>query len=154
MLLIKAPGGALVPADDLTRAALAKFKTGQGVSATIKRARRIQFHRKAFALFQLAFDAWEPAQMHYKGEPVGKSFDRFRKDLLILAGHYTTSVNLKGEVRLEAKSISFAALDEAEFDRIYRSVLNVVWDKVLCHVAGYHSTEQIDALVNELMGFE
>ena len=33
--------------------------------------RNVKFHRKAFSLFKLAFDVWEPVTpLEYKGQPV------------------------------------------------------------------------------------
>ena len=100
LVLVKTPGGALAPADEEARALVEKLKAGQGVRATIKRARNVRFHRKAFALFKLAFDVWEPeTPQTYKGEAVSKDFDRFRKDMTILAGFYKAVYNARGEVR-------------------------------------------------------
>ncbi len=93
--------------DEEARALVEKLKAGQGVRATIKRARNVHFRRKAFALFKLAFDVWEPeTNQTYKGEAVSKDFDRFRKDMTILAGFSKAVYNARGEVRLEAESLS------------------------------------------------
>ncbi len=155
IVLMKTPGGALVPVDDEGRELIAKLKTGQGVKAKVVRARNPAFHRKVMALFNLAYGAWNPKDLPvWKGETVRPSFDRFRKDLTVLAGHYTATANLKGEVRLEAKSLAFANMDEDEFQQVYAGVLNVVWDRVLKHVAGYASPDDVERVVNELLAFD
>ena len=100
LVLVKTPGGALAPVDEEARALVEKLKTGQGVRASIKRARNVRFHRKAFALFKLAFDSWEPeTPQTYKGEAVSKDFDRFRKDMTILAGVHCRTGSLEASPR-------------------------------------------------------
>ena len=149
----KTPGGALAPADSETVAFLATLKFGQGVRADVKRARDIQKHRRMFALFNFAFDLWDAPQLEYEGQPVAKNFDRFRKDVTILAGFYDAVTNLRGEVRLEAKSLAFHNMGEEEFQRVYRAVLGVVWERIL-KAKGYESQEKVDAIVQELLRFE
>jgi len=153
-LLVKTPNGALAPADDVARTLVDKLKAGQGVRATVRRARNVKFHRLAFALFKLAFDAWEPVTpLEYKGLPVAKDFDRFRKDMTILAGFYKPVYNVRGELRLEAESLSFASMDEERFEAVFRAVLTVVWERVLESV-GYASEAEVERVINELLRFE
>lgn len=154
MVLVKTPGGALAPADEESRALVDRLKTGQGVRASIKRARNVRFHRKAFALFKLAFDSWEPeTPQSYKGEAVSKDFDRFRKDMTILAGFYRAVYNARGEVRLEAESLSFANMDEGRFEKVFRAVLTVVWNRVLRNF-GYETEGDVERVIEELMRFD
>jgi len=153
-VLVKTPNGALAPADESARALMDKIKAGQGVRATVRRVRNVKFHRKAFALFKLAFDAWKPVSpLEYKGLPVAKDFDRFRKDMTILAGFYKPVYNVRGELRLEAESLSFASMDEERFEQVFRAVLTVVWERVLKSV-GYASEDEVERVVNELLRFE
>lgn len=152
ILLTKALNGALQAADEGSLGLLAKIKTGELVRAEIKRVRNPRFHRKAFALFKLAYDHWEPSKgLEYKGQPVAKDFDRFRKELLILAGFYKAVYSTNGEIRLEAQSISFGAMDDARFEKVYRAVLDVVWRKIL---TTYKDAADIDRVVEQLLGFE
>lgn len=153
IVLTKTPAGALVPMDEQARSYIAKLKTGKSVKVTIRRARNLFFHRKGFALFKLAFDAWEPQKLQYRGEIVTKDFDRFRKDITIIAGFYTPVYNARGEVRLEAESLSFVSMDEERFDEVYRAVLNVVWARVLKN-AGYESEAEVNRVIEELLRFE
>ena len=154
LVLVKTPGGALAPVDEESRALVDRIKTGQGVRASIKRARNLQFHRKAFALFKLAFDSWEPkTPQSYKGEAVSKDFDRFRKDMTILAGFYRAVYNARGEVRLEAESLSFASMDEGRFEKVFRAVLTVVWNRVLRNL-GYETEGDVERVIEELMRFD
>lgn len=149
LVLTKAPNGALVPADPQAADYIAKLKMGAGIRATVKQQRNPRFHRKYFALLNLAFDAWEPAATTYKGQVVGKNFDQFRNDIACLAGFYEMAVNLRGETRLTAKSISFANMGQDEFDDLYNATVNVI----LKHVLTAYDREQLDAVMDRLMGF-
>lgn len=152
IMLTKSLNGALQAANDESLGILFKIKIGELVRADIKRVRNPRFHRKAFALFKLAFEHWEPSEaLEYKGQPVAKDFDRFRKELLILAGFYKAVYSTNGEVRLEAQSISFGAMDDARFEQVYKAVLGVVWRKIL---TTYKDTAEIDRVVEQLLGFE
>lgn len=131
--MIRQPGGALVPATDEDAEALRKIKAGAAVRVEVRQIRNYKFLQKWFTLAKYAFDLWVervPAK-EYKGQPVKPNFDRFRKDLIILAGHYDATFNAKGEIRLEAKSISFASMSEEEFDKLYSDTIDVVLQKIL-----------------------
>lgn len=149
LVLTKAPGGALIPVDPQAVEFIGKLKLGQGVTAAIKRHRNPAFHRKFFALLNLAYDAWEPTVATYKGQVVGKNFDQFRNDVLCLAGHFEMAVNLRGETRVTAKSISFGAMDQDEFESVYNSVANVILQRILTN----YSRDDLDAVIDRLMGF-
>jgi hypothetical protein len=54
---------------------------------------------------------------------VQKNFDQFRKDLTILAGYYESTINLRGEVRLIAKSLNFSAMGQRNARRFIPQLL-------------------------------
>lgn len=153
LVLTRTPSGSLAPADGPSAEFIGKLKIGAGLRGEFKRQRNPKFHRKAFALFNLAFDLWDAPELEYKGQPVAKNFDRFRRDLTILAGHYEAATNLRGEVRLEAKSLSFGSMGEEEFAQVYAGILAVVWDRVL-RSKGFSSSADVDRVVEELLRFE
>jgi hypothetical protein len=133
IILIKTPSGALIPADPQAGEFIAKLKMGAGIRAKVVRQRNVLFHRKMFALFNLAYEhfcEFGLSEMTYKGQKVVPEFDRFRKDLIILAGHYTPVFNIRGELRLEAKSIGFANCSEDEAERIYSDCINAALKNV------------------------
>jgi len=109
--------------------------------------RNPRFHRKFFALLNIGFDAWEPSLQH-RGATVEKNFDEFHEEVTILAGHYIQTWTLDGEMRLRAKSISFAAMDDEEFERVYNAVANVLLSKVLTRYAG---RAELDAVVDRML---
>ena len=130
-----------------------KIKVGTMVSAEVKRVRNYQFLRKYFALLHLAYDYWEPegSADNFKGEPIQKNFDRFRNDVQIVAGFGEPVWNLRGELRMQSKSISFGKMDEEEFEKVYTTVLNVLIDRVL-RAKGF-TAESANTLVDQLINF-
>lgn len=126
------------------------IKAGEVVSAEIKRPRNYRFHKKYFALMDYAFGIWEPGCLEYKGRQVGKSLKQFRKDITILAGYYTLTENIKGEVRAEADSISFGKMEDDEFASLYSKTINVL----LKHIFKNYTREDIDRVVDNIIGFD
>jgi hypothetical protein len=149
IVLMKTPNGALVPADPQASEYIAKLKLGAPVKAEVKRMRNYQFHKKLFALLNFAFENWEPTEPTYKGQVVHKNFDQFRNDVTVLAGFGETTITLKGEVRVVAKSIGFGSMSQDEFDSLYSAVCNVVLAKILKN----YDREQLDAVMDRLTGF-
>jgi hypothetical protein len=71
----------------------------------------------------------------HRGQEVLPCFDRFRRDIQIMAGYYTCVYNAMGELRLEAKSISWAKMSEEEFAQLYSATIDVILQKVLPDVS-------------------
>lgn len=153
LIIAKTKFGTLEPINEEGREWLAKQAVGQGLKCEVKKVRNLRFHRKAFSLFRLAFDLWEPADIQFKGQPVQKEFERFRKDLTILAGFYTPVYHLNGMLELEAKSLSFENMGEEEFERVYRAILTVVWDRILKD-HHFESPNAVERAVEELLRYE
>ena len=149
IVLTKAAGGALVPIDPQAVEFIGKMKLGAAITATVKRHRNPAFHKKYFALLNIAFDAWEPMVNTYKGEPVGKNFDQFRNDVTVLAGHFEMAVTLKGDTRLTAKSISFSSMDAETFEALYNATVDVVLSRILTR----YTRDDLDNVVNQVLGF-
>jgi hypothetical protein len=149
IVLIKSPSGALVPADPQATEFIAKLKMGAGVRAKVVRQNNVKFHRKLFALFNVAFDAWEPAEKQYKGQVIAKNFDQFRNDITVLAGFYESTITLRGEVRLVAKSLNFASMDQTERERLYEAVIGVVLAKILRS----YTRADLDNVVDQVLAF-
>ena len=111
----------------------------------VTQVRNYEFHKKMFALFQYAFDIRNPCE-----ELAAKSFDRFRKDLTILAGHYEQTVRLNGEIRTEAKSLAFQRMDEEEFAELYGHIIDVV----VKYVCREYTGESLRAILQEVEAFD
>ena len=147
-IYVKKQFGVLCPADAGNEELLEALKPGE-YKAVITKPRNIKFHRKFFALLNFAFEQWDPDSLYYKNQPVQKNLDRFRKDITILAGYGNPVINLKEDVRIEAKSISFASMDEVEFDELYNQVINVILDKILTN----YTRDDLDDVLARLMLF-
>ncbi|MES2262165.1 MAG: DUF1367 family protein [Pseudomonadota bacterium] len=141
----------LVPHDEAAAEFIQKMKAGALAHADFKRVRNYKFHKKYFALVGFAFDQWEPrGGLEYQGQPVRKNKERFRKDLAILSGFFESTVNLKGEVRLEPKSISFSQMDEIEFEKLYNTTIDVILSRILTK----YTRDDLDAVVEQLLRFD
>ena len=141
--------GTLAPATEHDAEAIKSLKDGATFAVTVTRPRNVKLHRKFFALLNVGFEAFEPPEQDYRGFPVQKNFDRFRKDVIISSGYYKAVANLNGDVRAEAKSISFAKMSESEFSELYLAVSNVLLQKVLKTYTG----AELDAVVEEILAF-
>lgn len=110
-----------------------RFKLGSVAKAEVTNPRNLRFFRKWFALVQVGYEMWEETgiRAEYRGEEIRPNFERFRKDVTILAGHCHAVVNLRGEVRLEADSIAFGSMDEEIFEKLYNTTLTVLVHKVM-----------------------
>lgn len=123
VLCIKNPGGVLTPASDEEAEKLIKFKTGEHYEVDIKLSRNPAFHRKVMAFFKFCFEHWD-AETTHEHLSSKEQFERFRKDLTILAGFYTKTVRLNGEIRLEAESLAFASMKQERFEECYNALIN------------------------------
>ncbi|WP_202803563.1 DUF1367 family protein [Gayadomonas joobiniege] len=145
---LRVPQG-LVPENDETAEAIKKLKVGNVIKVEFKQPRNYEFHKRFFALLKIGFDHWEPPESLYKGLPVQKNFERFRKDVTISAGYYEPVANIRGEVRAEAKSISFARMTQDEFEKLYNAAANVLLQKVLIN----YTRPDLDRVVETLLRF-
>lgn len=150
--LRKMAGGLLAPADDEAAEFLQKQKLGEAFSAEINKPRNYRFLKKYMVLLKLAFDSWEPALGEHKGLPIQKNFTRFRKDVAIATGFYELTVNINGETRAEARSISFAHMDETDFDQLYQKTISLFINKYQM-LANYRDPAEVDRVVSELLRF-
>lgn len=152
--LTKLPNGVLAPATPDDAELLKKIKAGQGVRVQLTQIRNYPFHKKWFALANYAFEMWSelgPPIMH-KGERVKPNFERFRKDLVIMAGYYDVVFNIKNELRMEAKSISFGKMKQDEFDKLYSATIDAILTKIL---SGTGLTEEkLRHYVDNVMAFD
>lgn len=115
-LVVKTNGG-LKPLYDSDFEIYSKIKVGEEFEIEYKKQRNLKFHKKAFALFKLAFENQEAYS----------NLNDLRRDLTITAGYYHETANvLTGEVFKHAKSISFGSMCEIEFSEYYEAIKNVI----------------------------
>lgn len=128
---------------------LKKLQAGEFAHFTWTRPRNYKFLQKFMVMVKVGFDAWEPRRKSWKGLPVQKNFDRFRKDATIAAGFYEIVATSAGGVRHEAKSLSFANMEEEEFERVYTAVADVLLQNVLKR----YKRADLDRVVEQLLTF-
>lgn len=124
IFVTKQLNGTLKANHDTDFEVLKRFKAGDTIQVEVKKPRNLGFHRKFFALVNMAF----------QNQELYKNQDHFRKDLTIAAGFFEEYVDLGGEYKKVAKSISFTNMDALEFDKLYSAFLDTVieifkWEK-------------------------
>jgi hypothetical protein len=118
--MIKMPGGTFVPATDLDQEKTKKYKSNLEFEVDIPLRRNPAFHGKMFSFFRFCFEYWA-SDREFMDE--AGQFEVFRNNLTVNAGYYNEYFNLKGEVRIEAKSLSYASMSQEEFERCYSAVV-------------------------------
>lgn len=151
---------ALLPAHQQDEDEIKKLPNGQPVRCKVTRIRNVDHHRKYFALLNYAFDVWEPGNSIMEnavsmkvmsGElEIEKNFDRFRKDIAILAGFYIATYRTDNTARIEAKSISFANMDQDEFEKLYDKTIDVI----IKHVLRNYTGDELRAVVEQIQEFD
>lgn len=120
--MIKEPGGVFRPATDQDVELTTKFKTHEYYEVEIKLSRNPAFLRKVMAFFRFCFEHWSGDNVHEHCSEK-EQFERFRKDLTILAGFYVQTVRLDGTLRTEAESLAFANMSEERFQECYNALI-------------------------------
>ncbi len=93
-----------------------KLKIGKEYRVEIKHPRNYQHLKKFFALINLCHENYETDM------PLEPTFRRW---LIMRAGYFKAYETDKG-IYYEAESISFANMNQAQFEEVYSRVLNVV----------------------------
>lgn len=153
LIVEKVLDGSLRPATEHDAELLTQIKSGQGVRVKLVRIRNYAFLKKTFALFKVAYEhfcEYGVGQLEYKGRKVTPSFDRFRKDLIILAGHYEPVFDIRGNLRLEAHSLSYANCSEEKANEIYQSLITAALANVYM---GRLNEVQLNDLVGKILHF-
>jgi hypothetical protein len=145
--------GVLIPDSEGDADKLAAIANGETIRADIKRPRNIKFHRKYFALLDVLYDLFQPDEQEerlwYKGIQPIKNRERFRYDIAIATGFYEMVYTLKGEVRAEAKSISFANMEQDVFDSLFSKTI----DYGLLRIAKGKTREELENWTNAILDF-
>ena len=140
------------PDDEQSAEALKTIAAGAVISVEWHKPRNYKRLQAIHLLFKIAYEhfcEYGIGTMEYKGQLVTPSYDRFRHELVILAGHYTHTVNIRGEVRVEHKSISYSECSDEEFEKIFSDVINAAIKHVYKNSTDEKTIrETIDALAS------
>ncbi|MNP10276.1 hypothetical protein D3C76_1024190 [compost metagenome] len=124
------------------------------LSGDFVQPRNYKFLQKTMCLFQYCFEHFsevmEGAELEYKGMKAAPSFDRFRHDLTILAGHYEATFDIMGNLKLEAKSLSYGKCSEQEAEKIYSDVINAALKQVFKKSM---SEQELNKIVETILGY-
>jgi hypothetical protein len=96
-----------------------KLKLGRDYKANIVLPRNLGFHKKFFALFNVA----------YQNTKLDMSEKAYRHYLTIKAGYFTAYTTPKG-VFYEPDSISFDSMEQDEFEVFYQRFLDKVVEEI------------------------
>lgn len=130
---MRTPRG-LSPYDEAAQRALKSVKIGTVLRADLTVPRNLKHHRKFFALLQCVWQATD------KWPTVDDLLTELKMELGVTK---TVVLHSTGEVVKVPGSISFASMDQAEFDEFYERAL-----RALCEIAG---GIEHDALRNEVL---
>lgn len=109
-----------------------KLKIGEVYEATIKRPRNLSFHKKYFALINLA---WK-YQNEISVEHFTHNIELFRKTVEVAAGWCDPIYSTDRKEWVEVpKSISFDKMDEDEFQNLYERVKDVLFKYFLKNIS-------------------
>jgi hypothetical protein len=117
--------GKVVPEFDSDYYTFKKLKRDTTLLFDVRQERNSGHHRKFMALVTMVFDN----QDRYTDR------ETLRYDLTIEAGFWIEHVDFQGVVHRRAKSISFASMDQTEFDKLYNAFVMAVirvlkWDNL------------------------
>ena len=154
ILLTKTAQGYLLPLNEEEGDKIRKYKVGGTIKADVVEMRNARFFRKWWALVKLAFDiSSETAPQHeYKGQRVLPDFERFRKDVTILAGFCRPVFNARMELRLEAESLKWGSMTEDRFDKLYSATIDAILQKIIPHT-GYDRETLMKMAENVVVNF-
>lgn len=124
----------------------------QGERAMVERfAQRLEALHESGGLFLKFAQEFVLGVAKKRGEKVGavpKSMEAFRKWLTVEAGYFDVYETPAG-IRKEAKSISFAQMNQEAFNEFYRACFDVAWNMMLS--AKFPSEEAALRAAEEMM---
>lgn len=149
----KTMDGALRPVSEEDAEALKRFKLGDPIKVKVTQPRNYKFLQKTMVLFGLAYEhfcEFGISEAEYQGRKVVPCKETFRKNLIVLAGHYDPVFDIRGKVRLVPHSLSFANCTEEKAQRIYNDVITAVLANVY---RGNLTEEELNRRVAEVLAF-
>ena len=105
----------LIPKDEDTRKYILNRKVGQVISADIKMSRNYDNHKRFFSFINTTFHMQE----HFTEQ------EAYRYWLTMKCGYFDTIVAPNGTTMFKARSISFDAMEEDEFRKLFSTAIDV-----------------------------
>jgi hypothetical protein len=113
--MVKKGDGSYMPAYASDYENAKRHKVGALVEGEFREPRHPIYHKKFFALLNLGFSNQEKYSI----------FDHYRAVFTMKAGYYEEIRTEKGVIYLP-KSISFANMDQIEFEKLYQAMIDVL----------------------------
>ena len=79
-----------------------------------------------------------------------KNFEEFRKNIAILSGWRRVVMDLHGNPHYRAKSISFAKMDEDDFEDLFTKTIDVL----VKHVCRGYTGDELRRVIEQIQEFE
>jgi hypothetical protein len=105
----------LEPASAQDETAFESLRVGTQYKCDLRKARNPDHHRKGFALIKLILDSQEKYT----------NIEDLLTELKLKVGWYREHVRSNGELVYIPKSISFADMDQTEFEEFYERVMDI-----------------------------
>ena len=139
----------LAPWDQGARQWFDKVEPGRAVAVNVVLPRNLGFHRKFFAMLNVAYENREWPEIETKWGKVRTNFEAFRKYVTVKSGHYTVELLPNGQVKAEPKSISWDKMEQGDFERLYSDALDVI----LAEFLDNWTTADMETAINEMLTF-
>ena len=114
--MMKQYDGTLKCLEDSDKEYFKRVNQGEILKVKISKPRNPLFHRKFMKLVAVA----------YENQEIFEDINFMRSEMTIASGFYHSRTNHLGVEVLEAKSISFASMDETEFAVLYNNFLTTI----------------------------
>ncbi len=108
------------PADEESAETIKGYKLHGVYRADVVKPRSFQHHKLCMALLSLTYK-----NLPEKFEGLWRSFDEFRKGIALQAGHVEVIKTPDGAIHESPGSLSYDALDEIEFTRVFGAMMTV-----------------------------
>lgn len=130
----------LVPMYDSDYENKQKLKEGEKVLCHITRPRNYEFHKKFFALVRLTFDNLPERLVQMLSI---RSEEDMLDNIKIDLGLFTTQWH-GGRQVIKLKSISFAAMEQSEFEKFYDKSITLILTKYLRGTTRQELLEEVE----------
>jgi hypothetical protein len=115
----------LMPYDEEALEAIKKLPK-EPIMISYTKVRSPQLHRWYFKFISVVY---ENLPESFDGKYPNK--ETFRKQMEMYAGHFETTINLKGEEMIMPKSIAFDKLDDIEFRDLITNIKNLIGKHIM-----------------------
>jgi hypothetical protein len=136
VLLIR-EGNRLAAADSLSAEILMRIKERETVTASIRRPRNPRHHAKLFSLLNVVFE----------NQTTYATIEQLLGALKLAVGLFDTGLTVDRVPYVVPRSISFASMNQNEFETTYEKMLEVILTKIIPNI----NRDDVEARVHEIL---